>query len=184
MFLRILTGILALAGGLGAISASAQTHRAGALAPGPVLITLDGQYRFLNKLYYEGPARPADPKAVVVLNFMGVDCPPCRKELPLFLDAVRGNGTNRAAFRFFLVSTDPLSRKEDLRSFLKGVGVNPETEVLLDPYHKAADAFGVSSIPRTFVIAPDGRIVADLSGISEEYFARLTNGIQAAFGSP
>lgn len=181
----MLTGML-LALGLVSAPSFAQTNLVVAMAPAPVLATFDGQYRFLGKLYYAGAPRPREPKCVVALSFMGLDCPPCRREMPLFLDAMRqtatSNAPGRPPVRYFLVSTDPLSKKEALRALLTELKVNLETEVLLDPYRKAAEAFGVNGIPRTFVIAPDGKITADIAGAVEGYREALVKGIEMALG--
>ncbi len=162
----------------------AATNSVGSLAPAPVLINMDGEYQYLSRLYYEGAKQPRRPRSVVVLNFMGLNCPPCRKELPLFLEVVRPalkkSREKGLSMRFYLVSTDPLSAKKELRKFMTKQKIDPKTEVLLDPYHKAAEKFGVSGIPRTFVISPKGRIIADISGAVKDYKKRLQNGIENA----
>ena len=155
-------------------------------APAPILVTIDGQYQLLSKLYYPGEEQPRAPRAVVVLNFMGLKCAPCRKELPQFLEVVRSAAKSGKVkevgvpIRHFVVSTDPLSAKEALREFLIGQGVDLETELLLDPYQKAAEKFGVRGIPRTFVISPQGRIVVDIEGATEDYRAVLRKGLAVA----
>ena len=155
-------------------------------APAPILVTLDGQYIHLGKLYYPGADKPREPRSVVVLNFMGLKCAPCRRELPLFLEVVRGAVQSETlqksgvGIRYFVVSTDPLSAKEALRAFLAEQGIDPDHEVLLDPYRKAAEKFGVNGIPRTFVISPRGRIAADIAGATADYKTTLRKGIVAA----
>ena len=164
-------------------TACAQTNTVGTAAPTPVLATFDGQYQFLGKLYYAGESRAKDPKSVVVLSFMALECAPCRKELPVFLEVMRKAAlTPGTPVRYFLVNLDKLSRKEELRVYLEGAGVKTETEVLLDPYHKASNSFGVIATPRTFVISPAGRIVADISGAVDEYRVALTQGLEKAMG--
>ena len=158
----------------------------GATAPAPILVTMDGQYIHLAKFYYPGAEKPREPRSVVVLNFMGLKCAPCRKELPLFLEVVRGAAKSETiqqsgvGFRYFVISTDPLSTKEALRAFLVEQGIDPDSEVLLDPYRKAAEKFGVNGIPRTLVISPRGRIVADIAGAAADYKTTLRKGIVAA----
>ena len=169
-------------------SATAQTNLVGSLAPAPVLIDLDGDYQYLSHLYYEGNEQPRRPRSVVVLNFMGLKCAPCRKELPLFLEVVRPalekSKKTGLSMRFYLVSTDPLSAKDELRKFLIGQKIDPQTEVLLDPYRKAAEKFGVTGIPRTLVISPEGTITADITGAVDDYKKRLQDGIEAAMMKP
>ena len=158
----------------------------GKVAPAPILVTMDGHYVHLGKLYYPGAEKPREPRSVVVLNFMGLKCAPCRRELPLFLEVVRGAVQSETlqksgvGIRYFVVSTDPLSAKEALRAFLAEQGIDPDHEVLLDPYRKAAEKFGVNGIPRTFVISPRGRIAADIAGATADYKTTLRKGIVAA----
>lgn len=167
----------------------AQTNQMGAAAPTPILVTMDGQYLYFSKLYYPGYERPREPRSVVVVNFMGLKCLPCRKELPVFLETVRAASKSKKAaemgmkIRYFVISVDPLSAKEPLRKFFEEQGIDPETEVLLDPYKKAAEKFGVDGIPRTFVISPMGKLVADVpwTGKDEQAYKKaLLQGIAAA----
>ncbi len=155
-----------------------------AFAPAPTFVRFDGTYQFLSHLYYPCPEQPRRPRSVVVLNFMGLNCPPCAKELPIFLEVVRPSIEAAEAegrrVKFFAVSLDPLSERERLKRFLNHFGIDTATETLLDPYQRGAARFGVSGIPRTLVIAPNGRITADITGLVENYRALLTQGIQSA----
>ena len=169
---------------LGSLSGAwATSNQVGASAPAPVLVTFDGQYRYLSKLYYPGEDRPREPRSIVVLNFMSLKCGPCKKELPVLLETMRplvkkGEETGQP-IRFFLISTDPLSSKEDLKKFIVEQGVDPATEVLLDPYQMTAGKFGITNIPRTFVISAQGRIVGDIQG-TDEFKKMLVKGVRAA----
>lgn len=169
---------------IGGKPGQAQTNPIGSIAPAPILVTVDGQYQYFSKLYYPGEEKPRQPRSVVVLNFMSLKCAPCRKELPLLVEVVRPiveRGREKGVhIRLFLVSTDPLSSKEGLKTFLGKQGIDLAAEVLLDPYHKAADKFGVTAIPRTFVISSQGRITADIAGVVDNYPNILRNGIKAA----
>lgn len=162
----------------------ASTNLVGTAAPTPVLVTLSGNYHMLEKLYYPGAERPQEPRSAVVLNFMSLKCAPCQKELPLFLNvvqpAVETASQAKTPLRFYLVSLDPLSAKSRLRQYMEERKINLETELLLDPYSKAAEKFGVTSIPRTIVITPRGRIVADISGAVDNFEGQLRRGIEAA----
>ena len=104
--------------------------------------------------------------------------------MPLFFEVVRSSVETGAkagnSIRYFLISIDPLSSKEELRSFLEEQKVNINTEVLLDPYQKAAEKFSVVGIPRTFVISAEGWITADISGNVPDYKKLLINGIATA----
>jgi thiol-disulfide isomerase/thioredoxin len=171
--------------GIGTQRVFSQTNLEGTAAPVPVLSTFSGQYQMLSKLYYAGTERPQEPRSVVVLNFMSLNCVPCQKELPQFLAVMRpaidSAAKSGTPLKFFLVSLDPLSAKGQLRTFIEDRKIDLETELLLDPYHKAADKFGVVSIPRTVVITSRGVVAADIAGAVDDYAERLRGGVEAAF---
>lgn len=164
----------------------ARAGQVDSVAPAPVMLKLQGagEYQYLSKLYYDGEEKPRQPRSVVVLNFMGLNCAPCRKELPLFLEVLRPlaekSKESNQKVRFFLVSTDKLSSKKDLRIFLSDYDVNLDKEVLLDPYQTAAKMFGVTGIPRTIVISSQGRIAAEITGAVDGYKEKLRKGIRKA----
>lgn len=170
---------------LGFTTLPARAGQVDSVAPAPVMLKLQGagEYQYLSKLYYEGEEKPRQPRSVVVLNFMGLNCAPCRKELPLFLEVLRPlaekSKESDQKVRFFLVSTDKLSSKKDLRIFLADYDVDPD-KVLLDPYQTAAKMFGVTGIPRTIVISPQGRIAAEITGAVDGYKEKLRKGIRKA----
>jgi thiol-disulfide isomerase/thioredoxin len=169
---------------LGVMSVKAGTNLVGTLAPAPVFVTLSGQYQVFSKLYYQGSERLNEPRTTVVLRFTSLYCLPCHKEMPAFLDVVRPVAEEAKKkgipFRFFLVSMDPLSVKEDLRKFMLEKEILIDSQLLLDPYKKAAEKFGVVSIPRTFVISANGRVTADISGVADDYSDLLKAGIDEA----
>jgi len=146
--------------------------------PAVVLRAADGKYVFLGDLCYSGPAKVQKPRSTVVLNFMGVDCAPCKRELPQFLAQV--NATTGGMVRAFLINTDPLSRRTDLDLLIKEYSVT--CEVLLDPYKVAMKKFKLQAIPRTLVIAADGRLVGSIEGAVEDYADRLAELLRQANG--
>lgn len=96
---------------------------------------------------------------VVVLNVWATWCPPCRVEMPGFVDL-------QAEFRddgvqFVGLSVDRGGR-EPVRSFVEEKGVNfPQ---IIDPV-LAARHFPGNTVPRTYLIDRQGRIRYEHSGI-------------------
>jgi thiol-disulfide isomerase/thioredoxin len=152
------------------------------IAPAPVLRAYNGDYVLFSKLYYPGEAKRNSPRSTVVINFMGLNCPPCEVELPQFLEVARAAADGQGDLKYFLISTDPLSASAELKTYLDGKSVNADKELLLDPYKVAAGKFGVNGIPRTFVISPEGVIVADIVGAVPDYKDLLVEGIKKARG--
>ncbi|MBM4148978.1 MAG: TlpA family protein disulfide reductase [Lentisphaerae bacterium] len=144
--------------------------------PRLVLRDIEGNYLCLSDVCYEGEEQPRKPKWVVVLNFMSVNCPPCKREMPTFLEIARTKKSD--GVRSFLVSWDRLSDSDKLATYVKEMNV--DCDVLLDPYQIAGDKLGVDSVPRTFVVSRDGSIVGDIAGATPDFEQRLKAAIQRA----
>lgn len=148
--------------------------------PVVVLPERSGQYIRLQDFAYPGAEKPRKPRSVVVLNFMATWCRPCQKELPWFLETVRG--FKDQPVRAFLISRDKLSDRAQLDALCEEQGI--DVPVLLDPYGVAANRFGVGSIPRSFVFSPEGRLTLWIEGAVTNYHEQLVSGIRRALGAP
>lgn len=75
-----------------------------------------------------------------------------------------------------VVIVDIQEPEQTVTSFARQFGVT--FPMALDADGKAAQAFGVSGIPSTFVLDPEGRIVDNILGAADE--ARLTQALEKA----
>jgi thiol-disulfide isomerase/thioredoxin len=95
---------------------------------------------------------------VVFLNFWGTYCPPCIAEMPEIQNIYNDYGDR---VRFVLVSAEPhekvqnflASREYDLPSYYGG--------------RNMPEAFSIRSVPTTFVISRDGKIVMKKVGAAD-----------------
>lgn len=122
----------------------------GATAPDFTLPGLDGGAVSLN----EPRGRP------VVLNFWASWCTPCREEFPMFERALARHGD----LRVIGVSYEDLPA--DARRFADEQ--DADWPLAVDPDDAVARAYGVPSVPTTFLIDRDGRVAQRLFGISSE----------------
>ncbi len=108
----------------------------------------------------------------VVLNFWASWCPPCREEAPLLERAWRDGRERGVAF----VGLNMQDLTEDAHSFLREFD-NSYLNIR-DQGNAVALEWGVTGLPETFFIAPNGYVVAHVVGaVSED---QLEEGIAAA----
>lgn len=90
---------------------------------------------------------------VVVLNFWGVYCTPCVRELPE-LEAVAQAYRGHPDVAFVAIEVAQGKDPEEVRAFAAQHGVT--MPVAYDAEHRAQDGLGALGTPTTLIIAPDG----------------------------
>ena len=97
----------------------------------------------------------------VLLNFWATWCPPCKIEIPWFVDLQKQYGPQ--GLQIVGVAMDEGNPRDAIAKFTKEMGVN-YTMVLGND--KVADAYGgVDALPTTFYIGRDGKIVSRVFGL-------------------
>jgi peroxiredoxin len=120
-------------------------------APDFQLTDLDGSHVRLGDL--RGKA--------VLLNFWATWCPPCKIEMPWFVDLQKQYGPQ--GLQIVGVAMDEGNAHDAVAKFAKDMGLN--YTVLLGN-DKVADQYGgVDALPTTFYIGRDGRIVTRVFGL-------------------
>ncbi len=122
----------------------------GIMAPDFELPTLDGRKVKLSD--YRGKA--------VLLNFWATWCPPCKVEMPWFVDLQKQYG-NDGLVVLGIAMDDTTPQK--IAAFASEMGVN--YPVLLGTDQVSDDYGNVQYLPTTFYIGRDGRIVAKMDGL-------------------
>jgi cytochrome c biogenesis protein CcmG/thiol:disulfide interchange protein DsbE len=121
----------------------------GKAAPAFSLKTLDGRGDYsLEKLRGQ----------VVVLNFWASWCADCRVEHSTLQEAFDRYRDQKVVF----LGVSFEDQESAARTFARQLGVG--WPLLADPGSATAIHYGVSGVPETFVIGPDGRIVGKTSG--------------------
>jgi thiol-disulfide isomerase/thioredoxin len=111
----------------------------------------------------------------VVINFWASWCDPCKEEAPLLAQAAA-----RHAGEVVFLGLDVQDFTSDARRFLERYGANNYVSVR-DVSNDVYDDYGLTGVPETFYLDPDGRAVAhSLGQISER---ELRSGIAQITGS-
>ena len=103
---------------------------------------------------------------VIILDFFGTWCPPCRTEIPDFVELVDEYGDKHLVIIGISVQREDVAT---LREFVNAFGIN--YPVLLDD-GLVSNTYGpIRSIPTTFIIDKKGNIVEKIIGArSKNYF--------------
>jgi cytochrome c biogenesis protein CcmG/thiol:disulfide interchange protein DsbE len=117
---------------------------------------------------------------VVILSFWATYCVPCQKEIPELTKYAEKHTADKV--KVFLINIDQEGAPK-VEPFVKEKAYT--LPVLLDPYRKTAERFGVRTLPALIVIGPDGIIRyssvgykegTDLSAKLEEIVAAINAG--------
>ena len=141
--------VLVLANGEPAGTRAVKSPLVGKPAPAIEGTTVDGQQASLASL--EGKW--------VVVNFFATWCVPCRQEHPELIRFVQGHQAAGDATVLAVVYSDNTQAVREFRD--KEGGGWP---MLTDPKGRIALDYGVAGIPESFLVSPDGVVVAKLLG--------------------
>ena len=133
--------------------------------PDIAVVTLDGSHARLD----------ASAGKPVVLNLWATWCPPCRREMPVFEDAVQAY----PGVRFVL-----LNQGEDaatIGDYLDREGLHLHAQVLLDLHSLAMPATNTRGLPTTLFFDADGHLVDTHMG--ELTRASLADTLRKRFGT-
>ncbi len=134
------------------------------IAPPAIDFTLKDQYGNSHTLSdYKGK--------VVFLNFWATWCPPCRKEMPDIEDLYHNYNLNKEDVVILGVSSpksdiNTNTREVNKEGVLKFINENGYTfPILFDETGEVFSAYGISSLPTTFMIDKDGNIYGYVPGM-------------------
>lgn len=154
-----------------AASTRGGSSRGGVVAPGFDLVDQYGERHTLEE--YRGKT--------VMLNFWATWCPYCVKEMPDLQDVYESLGEN-AGDVVILGVANPVTdaypnaadvSQDEIAAFLEDMGVT--YPVLMDESGALFGRYGVSALPATYVIAPDGTVSSRAIGAMtrDDMIARL-----------
>jgi peroxiredoxin len=147
------------------VSAEFKLLPPGSDAPTFSLPTLSGERLSLRVYCGDTLLKPHinNVRQTVILSFWATYCAPCLKEMPELIRFIQQHQND--SVKVFCISID----KEGTAVVAPFVADKGYTiPVLLDPYRKTAERYGVSSLPALFVIDPNGKIRFSSIGYNEK----------------
>ncbi len=114
----------------------------------------------------------APDNAPIAVNLFASWCAPCELEHPFLIEI-------GAAYPGRLYGVLYRDSAENGREFLERLG-DPFTAIALDPDGRGGLDFGLTGVPETFVISPEGEILLHVSGALDETSAKQVSGALAA----
>jgi len=94
----------------------------------------------------------------LIINFWATWCQPCRREMPTLVKL--HEKMSGAGLKILIVSID--ADRGAVERYLTATPL--PLRVLLDPGRAAADRYSVVTIPSSFVLDPEGRVVERIDG--------------------
>jgi peroxiredoxin len=108
---------------------------------------------------------------VVVINFWATWCPPCKAEIPDFIEVY--DSYNGKGVEFLGISSEDITL---LAGFAEDYGIN--YPVLIDETGVVFKAYGVQAIPQTFIVNQEGEVVFEQVGMMSK--SQLIAAIESA----
>lgn len=141
----------------------------GVAAPEIRLLSVDGAQFSLDEARKRGP---------VVAAFFKVNCPTCQLAFP-YLERIQKAYGNKGKFTLIGVSQNDAA---DTKAFNREFGVTFPT--LLDDTRKypASNAYGLTNVPSTFLISPEGEIELSSVGWSKQEMEELNRRVAEISG--
>ncbi len=96
---------------------------------------------------------------MTLVHFWGTWCGPCRNELPVFTEFAAEFESKGVSY--VAIANDPDFKRVD--NYLREEGI--QLDFLLDPRGSVMRKWKVNAVPTTFVISPEGNILARYTGM-------------------
>lgn len=148
--------------------------KAGTKAPLFSLPVVNGKREALSVWCGETLSKPYinEKKHKVILSFWATYCKPCKKEIPALQAFYEKHKSEN--IKIFLISIDSKGNAIVAPHIKEN---NYTLPVLLDPYKRTAERYGVKAVPSLFVIGEDGNIMYSAKGFKEgeDFVTELEN---------
>jgi len=105
-------------------------------------------------------------RKVILLDFWSIYCAPCVKEMPVLIELY--NKYNKKGLEVFGISLDSHFNARRLTKFVEGYKEQIPYPIIHDARSEIRRLYGVSTLPTTMIIDPDGKVRLFHIGFIEE----------------
>ncbi len=104
---------------------------------------------------------------LIILDFWATWCPPCKAEIPYLVEFY--NNYKNSGLTVIGVSSEDAETQIGFKEDFAAGGTNITYLNLVDSDREVSTRFGIKSIPTTFFISPEGKLLKKEVGFSEEF---------------
>ena len=141
---------------------------------------LNGRMVFLNDFCGEKPSRIGwKPRKMMIVTFFATWCKPCKAETGLLLDLYEK--WKAKGLQIVMIGYGKDQTEEVLTDYVKEKGIS--FPVMADRTGVAGEKFGITGIPRVFVLDQACRILEDVHGANEKFTEMMETHARALLGA-
>ncbi|MDD5223954.1 MAG: thioredoxin-like domain-containing protein [bacterium] len=141
---------------------------------------LNGKMVFLNDFCGEKPSRIGwKPRKMMIVTFFATWCKPCKVETGLLLDLYEK--WKDKGLQIMMIGYGKDQTEEVLSDYVKERGI--AFPVMADRTGVAGEKFGITGIPRVFVLDHSCRIMEDVHGANEKFTEMMEAHAQELLGA-
>ena len=104
---------------------------------------------------------------LIILDFWATWCPPCKKEIPYLVEFY--NKYKNRGLTIIGVSAEDPETLIKFKNELAATGTDMNYIMLTDSAREVSTMFGIKSIPTTFFISPEGKMLKKEIGFTEDF---------------
>lgn len=154
----------------------------------PKQIKMEGQKKSLDSELYDFTLTSlsgeeftlSEISGMVIMDFWATWCPPCRREIPYFqsfYDKYKDNGLTIIG-----ISGDSPEKLSEFKEKMEQIGTKMTYPLLIDEDNKVAKQYNIRSIPTTYFIGKEGKVLSKHIGFRPDFVNEFEETIKEELG--
>ena len=117
---------------------------------------------------------------MVIMDFWATWCSPCRREIPYFQTFY--NKYKDRGLTIIGISGDPPEKLSEFKEKMRQIGTNMTYPLLIDEDNKIARQYNIRSIPTTYFISKEGKVLGKHTGFRPDFVNEFEETIKGELG--